>query len=91
MRTITRYILTELICWFVAWLGVLTLLFLTQFPGISTDTNPKHMLPETSDVRVWNDRVDRTFGLYEDTIVVGVENDAGVLNRAIAGPATACI
>ena len=65
----------------LALVGVLTLLFLTQFPGISTDTNPKHMLPETSDVRVWNDRVDRTFGLYEDTIVVGVENDAGVLNR----------
>ncbi|MDP1900564.1 MAG: MMPL family transporter [Rubrivivax sp.] len=61
--------------------GLLTLLFLTQFPRISTDTNPKHMLPETSDVRVWNDRVDKTFALYEDTIVVGVENDAGVLNR----------
>ena len=30
----------------------LTLLFLTQFPSIKTDTNPKHMLPENSDVRV---------------------------------------
>ncbi len=37
--------------------GLLTLLFLTQFPKIRTDTNPKHMLPDTSDVRVWNDRV----------------------------------
>lgn len=61
--------------------GLLTLLFLTQFPKIRTDTNPKHMLPDTSDVRVWNREVDKTFGLYEDTIVVGVENDAGVLNR----------
>lgn len=60
--------------------GLLTLLFLTQFPKLRTDTNPKHMLPETSDVRVWNDVVDKTFGLYEDTIVVGVQNDAGVLN-----------
>ncbi|MBA3903206.1 MAG: hypothetical protein C0522_05955 [Rhodocyclaceae bacterium] len=65
--------------------GLLTLVFLTQFPKIRTDTNPKHMLPETSDVRVWNDAVDKTFALYEDTIVVGVENDAGVLNRDTLG------
>ena len=64
---------------------VLTLLFLTQFPRIKTDTNPKHMLPETSDVRVWNDEVDKVFALYEDTIVVGVRNDAGVLNRETLG------
>ena len=64
---------------------LLTLLFLTQFPRITTDTNPKNMLPETSDVRVWNDEVDKIFSLYEDTIVVGVENDAGVLNRETLG------
>ncbi|MDP2809235.1 MAG: MMPL family transporter [Rhodocyclaceae bacterium] len=63
----------------------LTLLFATQFPKIRTDTNPKHMLPDTSDVRVWNDKVDKTFALYEDTIVVGVENDAGVLNKDTLG------
>jgi predicted RND superfamily exporter protein len=65
--------------------ALLTLLFLTQFPKIRTDTNPKHMLPDTSDVRVWNDKVDKTFALYEDTIVVGVENDAGVLNKDTLG------
>ena len=65
--------------------GLLTLVFLTQFPKIRTDTNPKHMLPDTSDVRVWNDEVDKTFALYEDTIVVGVENAAGVLNRETLG------
>jgi len=66
----------------VIWATVaLVLLFLTQFPRITTDTNPKHMLPENSDVRVWNDKVDKTFALYEDTIVVGVENSVGVLNR----------
>ena len=70
----------------VIWATVaLVLLFLTQFPRISTDTNPKHMLPENSDVRVWNDEVDKTFALYEDTIVVGVENNAGVLNRETLG------
>ncbi len=63
----------------------LTLLFLTQFPRIRTDTNPKNMLPETSDVRIWNDEVDKSFALYEDTIVVGVQNDAGVLNRETLG------
>ncbi len=65
--------------------GLLTLMFLTQFPRIRTDTNPKHMLPETSDVRVWNNEVDRGFALYEDTVVVGVENGAGVLNRETLG------
>ena len=42
---------------------LLTLLFLTQFPRITTDTNPKNMLPETSDVRVWNNEVDNIFSL----------------------------
>jgi len=70
----------------VVWLTVaLTVPFLTQFPRIRTDTNPKNMLPQTSDVRVWNDQVDKTFGLYEDTIVVGVQNEAGVLNRDTLG------
>ena len=63
----------------------LTLLFLTQFPRIQTDTNPKNMLPADSDVRVWNDEVDKIFALYEDTIVVGVHNTVGVLNRDTLG------
>ncbi len=71
--------------WVLLAAGLLTLLFLTQFQKIRTDTNPKHMLPETSDVRVWNDQVDKTFALYEDTIVVGVENEAGVLNQETLG------
>ena len=70
----------------VVWLTVaLTVLFLGLIPRIRIDTNPKHMLPETSDVRVWNNQIDRTFALYEDTIVVGVQNDAGVLNRETLG------
>ncbi|MCX7148253.1 MAG: MMPL family transporter [Rhodocyclales bacterium] len=71
--------------WVLFAAALLTLLFLTQFPKIRTDTNPKHMLPETSDVRVWNDKVDHTFALYEDTIVVGIENAAGVLNLDTLG------
>lgn len=59
---------------------IITLAFITQFPKIKTDTNPKNMLPATSDVRVWNDEVDKTFGLYEDMIVIGIKNEKGILN-----------
>ena len=67
----------------VVFLSVLiTALFMTQFPKVRIDTNPKHMLPATSDVRVWNNKVEKTFGLYKDVIVVGVRNEKGVLNTA---------
>ncbi|MBI5664044.1 MAG: MMPL family transporter [Nitrospirae bacterium] len=64
---------------------IITLAFATQFTKIRTDTNPKSMLPETSDVRVWNDEVEKTFGLYEDMIVVGIVNEKGVLNTDTLG------
>jgi predicted RND superfamily exporter protein len=59
---------------------IVTLLFMTWLPKMKTDTNPKNMLPATSDVRVWNDEVDKTFGLYEDMIVVGIKNEKGIVN-----------
>ena len=66
---------------------LVTPLFLAQLPKIQLDTNPKNMLPPTSDVRVWNDSVDQTFGLYEDTIVVGQHGDfstgAGMLGPGV--------
>src|SRR3990167_439946 len=49
---------------------------------MTTDTNPKNMLPATSAVRVGNDGVEKTFGLYEDMIVLGVTHDQGVINPA---------
>ena len=64
---------------------IITLAFATQFPKITTDTNPKNMLPKTSDVRVWNDEVEKTFGLYEDMIVVGIKNEKGILNEETLG------
>ncbi len=64
---------------------LLTVVFLTQFPKIRTDTNPRNMLPATSDVRVWNDGVEKTFGLYEDTIALGIVNEKGVLNKDTLG------
>ncbi|TAJ23068.1 MAG: RND transporter, partial [Nitrospirae bacterium] len=60
---------------------LITLAFLSQLPKVQTDTNPKNMLPPTSEVRVWNDDVDRTFALYEDTIVVGITHPQSVLNQ----------
>ncbi len=68
--------------WWVVTLTVLiTLIFASQFPKVRLDTNPKHMLPETSQVRVWNDEVEKTFSLYEATIVLGIVNEKGILNQ----------
>lgn len=61
--------------------AVLTVLFATQFPKMKTDTDPKHMLPATSDVRVYNDKVEERFDLHSDWIVLGVVNEKGVLSR----------
>ena len=58
-----------------------TLLFLTQLPRVKTDTDPKNMLPETSPVRVYNDEVEREFGLHKDVIVLGLVNNEGIFNR----------
>lgn len=60
-------------------LGV-TLLFTAQIPRIITDTDPKNMLPVTSDVRVFNDQVDRWFVLHKDVIVLGIVNNEGIFN-----------
>jgi predicted RND superfamily exporter protein len=64
---------------------LITMLFMTQFPKMRTDTNPKNMLPATSEVRVWNDEVEKTFGLYEDMIAVGIVNERGILNTDTLG------
>src|SRR5713101_4002172 len=60
---------------------LLTPLFFVQLPKIQLDTNPKNMLPPSSAVRVWNDSVDLNFGLYEDTIVVGIVHPRSVRNK----------
>jgi len=64
---------------------VLSVIFMTRLPKMKTDTNPKNMLPATSEVRVWNDEVEKTFALYEDMIVLGIVNEKGVLNRDTLG------
>ncbi|OGG46603.1 MAG: hypothetical protein A3F84_00600 [Candidatus Handelsmanbacteria bacterium RIFCSPLOWO2_12_FULL_64_10] len=59
---------------------VITLLFAAQLPRIKTDTDPKHMLPATSPVRVYNDQVERWFELHPDVIVLGIVNEKGLFN-----------
>ena len=60
----------------------LTILLGAQLPKIRTDTDPKNMLPSTSDVRVFNREVEKWFALYEDMIVVGIVREGGALDRA---------
>lgn len=64
---------------------LITMAFMTQFPKMRTDTNPKSMLPATSEVRVWNDEVEKTFSLYEDMIALGIVNEKGILNTGTLG------
>ena len=59
-----------------------TMVFAAWLPRMRTDTDPKNMLPVTSDVRVFNRQVEQWFGLHEDMIVVGIVRDAGLFDRA---------
>ncbi|OGC76026.1 MAG: hypothetical protein A2Z27_05550 [candidate division Zixibacteria bacterium RBG_16_50_21] len=61
---------------------LVTLLFATQIPRVKTDTDPKNMLPATSDVRVYNDQVEKDFGLHKDVIVLGIVNPNTVFNSS---------
>lgn len=58
-----------------------TILFAIQFPKITTDTDPKNMLPQTSPVRRNNDKVEKDFELNADVIVLGIVNKKGVINK----------
>ena len=60
---------------------IITMAFAAQFPKITIDTDPKHMLPVTSPVRQYNDHVEREFALHPDVIVLGIVNRQGIANR----------
>ena len=64
---------------------MLTALFGIQFGKIKIDTDPKHMLPETSAVRQYNDLVERDFALHADVLVLGIVNNGGVVNTIADG------
>ncbi len=65
----------------IAIVAIITIGFAIQFPKITIDTDPKNMLPATSDVRVYNDSVERDFSLHKDTIVLGIVNKNGIFNQ----------
>ena len=74
--------------WAVAWpkltvaLAIATtMVFAAWLPRMRTDTDPKNMLPVTSDVRVFNRQVEQWFGLHEDMIVVGIVREGGLFDR----------
>jgi hypothetical protein len=60
---------------------VVTMAFAAQFPKITIDTDPKHMLPVTSPVRQYNDHVEKEFALHPDVIALGIANERGIANR----------
>lgn len=64
---------------------VIAAMFGIWLPRMRTDTDPKNMLPATSDVRVLNDQVDQWFGLHKDTIVVGILRDGTIFERKALG------
>ena len=67
----------------VIFLSILvTLAFATQIPKVKTDTDPKNMLPATSEVRVYNDQVEKAFALHKDVMVLGIVNPNTVFNPA---------
>lgn len=66
--------------WVAGVIFALTLLFSAQLPKIKTDTDPKNMLPITSPVRQYNDRVEGWFALHPDVIVLGVRSDQSLFN-----------
>ena len=58
----------------------LTVAFGIQLPKITTDTDPKNMLPVTSPVRQYNDQVEGWFGLHPDVIVLGIRREEGIFD-----------
>ncbi len=64
---------------------LLTLAFGSQLPRITTDTDPKNMLPITSPVRRYNDQVEGWFGLHPDVLVVGIQSEQGIFTPETLG------
>ncbi len=60
---------------------VISLALAAFFPKAVIDTDPKHMLPVSSPVRQYNDKVEKDFGLHADVIVLGIVNENGIANR----------
>src|SRR3990172_4618437 len=72
--------------WLVVGLtAIATMVFAAQLSKVTIDTDPKHMLPITSPVRQYNDKVEREFELHPDVLALGIVNERGVVNRQTLG------
>jgi predicted RND superfamily exporter protein len=72
--------------WFtIGLVSVLTLLLGAFLPRIQLDTDPKNMLEKSAPVRIENERVEQTFALLPDTIVVGVVSETSIFGREALG------
>src|SRR5262245_35064854 len=60
----------------------LTIFFVAWLPRMRTDTDPKNMLPATSNVRVVNAEVEDWFALHKDVIVVGAVREPTIFEPA---------
>jgi predicted RND superfamily exporter protein len=61
---------------------LLTAIAALPLRNTTTDTDPKHMLPESSPVRVHNDAVEADFALHPDVVVVGIVREDGVFHKS---------
>lgn len=64
----------------IALTALATIAFAAQLPRATIDTDPKHMLPVTSPVRKYNDRMEKEFALHPDVIMLGIVNERGIVN-----------
>ncbi len=64
--------------------GIITVLFLIQFPKINIDTDPENMLSHEEHVRLVHDDLKETFELH-DMLVVGIFKESGVFNKETIG------
>ena len=58
----------------IGFVVAMSFFFIAQFPKITIDTDPKHMLPVASPVRQYNDKVEKDFVLHPYVIVLGLVN-----------------
>ncbi len=63
----------------LAIIGIVTLIFLIQFPSITIDTDPENMLNHDEQVRLDHEAMKETFDLH-DMIVLGIYNETGIFN-----------
>ena len=63
-----------------------TLLFASQLSKVKIGTDPRHMLPVTSPIREYSDRVEGWFALLPDVIILGAQSEKGIFTTEALHP-----